>query len=42
MEYLSKDDQSIEAIAGGKRMRALVRGTIPKKKANVGRPRKEK
>jgi len=42
MEYLSKDEQSIETVSGNKKVRAFIRGTIPKKKGNAGRPRKEK
>jgi len=42
MAYLSKDEQSIEAVSGKKKERAFIRGTIPKKKGSVGRPRKER
>ncbi len=37
--YLCKEDQSITAIAEGKKVKALIRGTMPKKKGNRGRPR---
>ena len=39
MEYICKDEQSIESISDNKRDRAFTRGTMPKKKGNIGRPR---
>lgn len=41
MEYICKDEQSIESISDNKKDRAFTRGTMPKKKANIGRPRSE-
>ncbi len=38
--YLCKDEQGIEPIKKNKKDRAFTRGTIPKKKGNMGRPRK--
>lgn len=42
VSYLCKDDekQDISSIKTNKNYRAFVRGTIPKKKSNKGRPRK--
>ena len=37
--YLCKEDQSITAIAEGEKVKSLIRGTMPKKKGNRGRPR---
>jgi len=39
MEYLVKDEQSIEALKENKKDRAIRRGTMPKSKGNIGRPR---
>ncbi|UCN00136.1 inovirus Gp2 family protein [Sulfurimonas sp. SWIR-19] len=43
ISYLCKDDskQDIESIRNSKRAKAFVRGAMPKKKNNVGRPRKD-
>ena len=38
--YLSKDEQHIESQSG-KKDRSFVRGTMPKSKGNMGRPRKQ-
>jgi hypothetical protein len=38
--YMCKDEQSIEAITDSKKNRSIVRGTMPKSKSKVGRPRK--
>jgi hypothetical protein len=40
MAYLVKDEQSIELLKENKKDRAIRRGTIPREKGNVGRPRK--
>ena len=41
VSYLCKDDhQDIAPVKSNKQDRALVRGTIPKSKGNIGRPRK--
>lgn len=40
MAYLSKDEQHIEKLSD-KKERSFVRGTIPKSKGNIGRPRKK-
>jgi hypothetical protein len=40
ISYLCKDKQNIEPIKKNKRDRAFTRGTIPKSKGNIGRPRK--
>lgn len=37
--YLCKDEQDIEPIKKNKKDRAFTRGTIPKSKGNIGRPR---
>ena len=37
--YICKEEQSVESITNNKRDRAVTRGTIPKKKGNIGRPR---
>lgn len=37
--YLCKDEQEISTLSG-KKERSFVRGTMPKSKSNVGRPRK--
>jgi len=39
ISYLYKDEQGIEPIKTNKRNKAFVRGTLPKKKSNKGRPR---
>lgn len=39
ISYLCKDEQSIKPIKTNKRERAFVRGTLPKKRNNKGRPR---
>lgn len=41
LAYLSKDEQHIDEISD-KKQRSFVRGTMPKSKGNIGRPRKEK
>ena len=43
ISYLCKDDenQSVEAVAEGKKVKAFTRGLIPKAKEKMGRPRKE-
>ena len=38
LAYLSKDEQHIDAISDNKE-RSFVRGTMPKSKGNMGRPR---
>ena len=38
MAYLSKDEQHIDSLSD-KKERSFVRGTMPKRKGNVGRPR---
>lgn len=40
MAYLCKDEQEISTLSG-KKERSFVRGTMPKSKSNVGRPRKQ-
>ena len=40
ISYLCKDEQDIKPIKKNKKDRAFIRGTIPKSKGNVGRPRK--
>lgn len=40
LAYLSKDEQLIEM--GNKKIKSIVRGTMPKSKGNMGRPRIEK
>lgn len=39
MEYLVKDEQSIKGLAENKNDRTIRRGTMPKSRGNVGRPR---
>ncbi len=39
MAYLVKEEQSIEALKENKKDRAIRRGTMPKSKGNIGRPR---
>jgi hypothetical protein len=39
MAYLVKEEQSIKAIKENEKDRAIRRGTMPKSKGNVGRPR---
>ncbi len=39
MSYLCKDEQNIEPIKKNKKDRVFTRGTIPKSKGNIGRPR---
>ena len=39
MAYLVKEDQSIEALKENEKDRIIRRGTMPKSKGNVGRPR---
>ena len=38
--YMCKDEQKIEEVTGAKKNRSIVRGTMPKGKGKVGRPRK--
>ena len=42
ISYLCKDEQSIESMKSSKQDRAFLRGTMPKRKSNKGRPRKSK
>ena len=37
--YLCKDEQNVELVKSNKKDRTFVRGTIPKSKGNIGRPR---
>jgi len=39
MSYLVKEEQSIKAIKENEKCRAIRRGTVPKSKGKVGRPR---
>jgi len=39
ISYLCKDEQDIEPIKTNKMDRAFTRGTMPKNKGNIGRPR---
>ena len=39
MEYLAKEGQSIDALKENEKDRAIRRGTMPKEKSNMGRPR---
>lgn len=39
LSYLCKDDQDIGAIKDNKKSRAFTRGTLPKSKKKMGRPR---
>jgi len=39
ISYLCKDEQDIEPLKTNKKERAFTRGTLPKSKGNVGRPR---
>ena len=39
MEYLAKEGQSIDALKENEKDRAMRRGTMPKEKSNMGRPR---
>ena len=39
VSYLCKDEQDIKQIKENKKDRAFTRGTIPKSKGNIGRPR---
>ena len=41
MAYLVKEEQSIKAIKENEKDRAIRRGTMPKSKGNVGRPRNQ-
>ena len=41
MAYLVKEDQSIEALKENGKDRSIRRGTMPKVKGNIGRPRKD-
>ncbi len=41
MKYIFKDEQTIKVISDNKKDRAVTRGTMPKKKEKVGRPRKK-
>lgn len=41
LAYLSKDEQHVDLISD-KKERSFIRGTMPKSKGNVGRPRIEK
>ena len=40
LPYLTKTDQSIDAIKTSPKERSFTRGTLPKPKSNAGRPRK--
>ena len=40
--YLCKDIQGIEPIKGDKKVKAFTRGTLPKSKGRIGRPRVKK
>jgi hypothetical protein len=40
LAYLSKDEQHIDLVSD-KKERSFVRGTMPKSKGNIGRPRKD-
>jgi len=42
ISYLCKEEQNIEALKTNKQDRAFTRGTLPKSKGNIGRPRKNK
>ncbi len=42
ISYLCKDEQDIEPLKTNKKERAFTRGTLPRSKGNVGRPRKNK
>lgn len=37
--YLCKDEQTTDSIKGAKQTKSFTRGTIPKSKGNIGRPR---
>ena len=39
ISYLCKDEQSVGSISNKKKDRSFTRGTIPKSKGNIGRPR---
>ena len=39
ISYLCKDDQAIDSVKKDKKDRAFTRGTIPKNKEKIGRPR---
>ncbi|MCX6075652.1 MAG: inovirus-type Gp2 protein [Campylobacterales bacterium] len=39
ISYLCKDEQDIEPIKENEKVRAFTRGTVPKSKGNIGRPR---
>ena len=39
MEYLAKEGQSIDALKENEKDRPIRRGTMPKEKSNMGRPR---
>jgi len=39
ISYLCKDEQDVEPIKENKKSRAFTRGTLPKSKRNMGRPR---
>lgn len=41
MSYLVKEEQSIELLKEDEKFRAIRRGTIPKSKGNIGRPRNQ-
>jgi hypothetical protein len=41
MSYLVKEEQSIKAIKENEKCRAIRRGTVPKSKGNIGRPRNQ-
>ena len=41
MAYLVKEEQSIEALKENEKDRTIRRGTMPKSKGNIGRPRKD-
>ena len=39
MSYLVKEEQSIKPLKEDEKCRAIRRGTMPKSKGNIGRPR---
>ena len=39
ISYLCKDEQKLKELENNKRVKAFTRGTIPKSKPNIGRPR---
>jgi len=42
ISYLCKDEQDIEPLKTNKKERAFTRGTLPRSKGNIGRPRENK